>query len=311
MIKQNPFHRLKKSRYGQEIIECAENTAIGNLCPIQDPICELFISCDILSQAERESLFCKMHVLRSNTALRDEVISFLPHTISKMGKYGFYQCLIQELVGCLLELYRADITSNLSSPVERLNVSEQGVLYYIAGYIIHKVKSKKFSNLDVMQACVEDHPHEVDSQFKAWTNKMDRGGLQYPAKDFFDFILQSDMIADKVCGPRLSIQALRRDHIIENIMDSPSCKLSWDKICANAGVDLERSLRTMEYVISSLLSVKGHAIARREQFKLRAASNKTKSLRHTLRDFSGSQLWNWRDSTKWPWWLIIESLSGG
>ena len=67
-------------------------------------------------------------------------------------------------------------------------------------------------------------------------------------------------------------------------MDTSAVKLCWDSLCTKTGTTTADSMKTLECVVRTFLTVKGFSVARGVREKLAATLRQMKSLRHALRD---------------------------
>ena len=131
------------------------------------------ISRNIINQAECEELFCRFHSLRMDTSLRDDVVGLiqkLDPNVPRKYCVMFHQCFLRELVACTIKAYRELVTRPEETAASKdLTASEKGVLYYVAGFILHKVGTRKHGNTALIQSCVSNKKEStVDCEIRSW-----------------------------------------------------------------------------------------------------------------------------------------------
>ena len=153
-VYNEPRHRLSCSVNGSGVLKCAEivlGAGEAAMSEILYPRFGSIISGNIINQAEREELFCRFHSLRMDTALREDVVGLiqkLDASVPRKYCIMFHQCFLRELVACTIKAYRELVTRPEETAASKdLTESEKGVLYYVAGFILHKVRTRKMGIL--------------------------------------------------------------------------------------------------------------------------------------------------------------------
>ena len=286
-VYNEPRHRLSCSVNGSGVLQCAEivlGAGEAAMSEILYPRFGSIISGNIINQAEREELFCRFHSLRMDTSLREDVVGLiqkLDPNVPRKYCVMFHQCFLRELVACTIKAYRELVTRPEETAASKdLTASEKGVLYYVAGFILHKVGTRKHGNTALIQSCVSN---KKESRFAEWTAKLDRGGLKFPSDNFFELIYQCDRCVASRVGTKLSPNVLCKDSTMEALMDHPQIKNVWDKICTSAGQTYANSLVTLQYTLEAFLAMKGRALAQQARAPLMRTGKATNlSLRHGL-----------------------------
>ena len=289
-IASNPMFRIRKSGRAAVVVKCAESIPASTFIPLHEPMKKLFAQ-DVLTDQERETMFTKMHTIRLDEGLRNSVIDQFTCVASEVDKISFYQCVIDDLVTCLLKEYREGLKQSCKPPKD-LTQTERGVLYYVAGSILQTVGKRKFADQKILGVCCYAEAQSDMSVVSEWTDKMNRGGLKFASRDYFELIRECDRVVACCCSNTLAADTFRIDTIIDTVMDSAAAKLHWDAICQKAGSFGDYALVTLEYIIKAFIAMKGAAVARRERMHIRQSKEEaSKSLRHNLR---GSQKWGLR-----------------
>ena len=113
-IATSPIYTMRKTGRAPAVVTCAETTPVSSaFIPLQETMKTLF-SQSVLTEQERETLFSKVHAIRLNNQFRDSVISGFTCETDVVDKIVFYQCVIRELVTCLLASYREGLAQTVA-----------------------------------------------------------------------------------------------------------------------------------------------------------------------------------------------------
>ena len=144
---------------------------------------------------------------------------FLKHIgfeLSARSSTMFYQCLLKELVESLLAHMIVINEKKFENKSTKHSSTEREILYYIAGFIVRKVKG----NIDKLRS-LNGHENILDSLsiepnddlgylegVKSSTKALDRCGLQYPSKNFYLLVRELDSIVCSKLYYKLSANSL-------------------------------------------------------------------------------------------------------
>ena len=186
----------------------------------------------------------------------------------------FVHVLIKDLVA---DRQQMSTSVELSAPISDF---DQGVLYYICGYMVGLLNKKHghYSGPDQKRSEIKEIlqklklPSHGNSDYiakhQAWTNKMTRGGLQYPCDAFFLMIRQAESLARKTDLNKLCKSSLAADILVENIMADFLVQHHWTSMMGDS-IDTSSGL-LLEDISHLFLKVRGFAVAkyvRRQQSK--------------------------------------------
>lgn len=127
----------------------------------------------------------------------------------------------------------------LPEPSRQLTIVEENVVYYAAGYVIHKLIKKYRQRADkqaleimaallnmIGQDIVGDMPQDTATYIeyvKAWTRNSDRGGLRHVSNDTYRCFLAIEEIVNK-----LIIASEPKDKILSEIVGDENIKFLWE-----------------------------------------------------------------------------------
>ena len=140
-------------------------------------------------------------------------------------------CIINEKQSVLSETLKISEKQTMSD-------SEQEILMYISGYILHSLKkmAKRFKTTYHQEVSVLIH-HLVSSQntqtfvskFKKWTEKLNRGGLILPCDDFFLLVRNMEIVMKiHLSESPFSTDVISRTVCIEKILNNVNIQYLWD-----------------------------------------------------------------------------------
>ena len=248
--------------------------------PILSVRMEALFAKDVVTQAERETLFEKFHVVRSDKVVRGTVLKpDLPG--NKKEQIIFYQTFLRLVLENMLTQYKTAIMNTLQQPAPtayHLTDTDKAVLYYIAGFILRKVNQKRGLSADLGTAFMLPSGGMTDVPAE-WTVRLDRGGLKYPSKGFYTLIEECDKAMDI---NYVTPTCLLKERVIEDMMDCAGVKVAWDTLCLSAGVTTAASMRSLEAVVTVFYTVKGFSVARKVRSTIDLQHRRNISLRHSL-----------------------------
>jgi hypothetical protein len=292
-VKTNSVHQASFSRSGKQIISCVNvlNDNVNLKCKLKEMF--LVILCDSSNQISlaqmKEAIFSKFHVsvvMQLSSLLLELGCQFeFPDNIVKMTILE----ICENVIKFVSMRKQCVIDSEMSK--ENLSNSEQQILMYISGYILHslqkmcnKIKSKNYYEMNVLIRNVLSISHKTPqpatfvSKYKKWTETLDRGGLTMPNDDFFLLIRNMELVMKShVHGSVVSKDLLLHSVCSEKIINNVNIKYLWDRLCPQPGIVPSLLL---EKISSLFLTVRGHAYARTVKAKL---NDPKKGLRKTLK----------------------------
>ena len=262
------------SRFSKDILKCTTFCKRGdNITKIKTSLCDSFYAlfkAPILTPYDREIFFAKVHELKLNVELKEDFFKLLGFERSARSSTMFYQCLVREIVESLMAHMIVLNESEFENKPTKHTSTEQEILYYIAGFIVKKVKG----NIDNLR-CLRGHENILASLYvsaqddfgylesvKSWTQALDRGGLQYPSKDFYLLIRELDSIVCSQLYEKLSSNSLLKSKTKDVVFDSYIINYYWGKILLQSGCSDKEGKLFLEYIIDVFLNVKGYATAR-------------------------------------------------
>ena len=229
-------------------------------------------------QLNRETLFSNFHILRQDTDFLD-IITGIVLKFSSGEHHDIVPIFVQTLLDSIIEQYVLGLNT---APVPTQNdttftKNDQGVLFYIAGFIISAML-KRYTSSDVdLHARFTQNMHEsasnVFTEHRSWINKCDRGGLQHPSDTFYQMIRQMEFVLrSRVDLHNLSATSVMKDSVQEMILDDFQVKQHWDQ--CSSGLPPSTSLKLLHFIINTFQNVRGKAI---EKLKLRQLQKSLKS----------------------------------
>jgi hypothetical protein len=118
-----------------------------------------------------------------------------------------------------------------------------------------------------------------------WIDKINRGGLVYPADDFFLLVREMENVMRKNINlKKLSSETLMKTVLTQYIMSSYMVHYYWDSLCKD--VEDEMKIFVLEMVISVFLTVRSFAVVcfvKAKYEKDNAPNRAEKSLRGVLK----------------------------
>ena len=278
------------SRFGKDILacvticKCSENVNKIVAC-LNDNFYILFRA-PILTPYDREMFFSRVHDLKLKADIQQNVLKLLGFDPSIRINTMFYQSLLREVVELLLAHMIVINEKEFGSGHSKHSSTEQQILYYIAGFIVKKVKG----NLDKLK-CLRGLESILSfitttsegnlgflENVKSWTKALDRGGLQYPSMNFYLLVREMDSIVSaKLYEETLSANSLMKSRTKDEIFDSFIVNYYWGNILKQSGYSDSDGKLFLEYIIDVFLNVKGFAIARSVRMAQEALKHKSSS----------------------------------
>ena len=275
------------SKFIKDILKCVSMCKNGEkISKIETSLCEDFyelFKSPVLTPYDREIFFAKVHGLKINADLKQNFFTLLVLEPSERVNTLFYQCLIRELVESLLAQMIVINETQFENKPTRHTSTEQEVLYYIAGFIVKKVKG----NIDKLRS-LRGHENILCSltidkgeslgyleSVKSWTEALDRGGLQYPSIDFYLLVRELDSIVCNRLYDKLSSSSLLKCKTKDIVFDSYIINYYWGKILLKSGCADKEGKLFLEFVIDVFLNIKGFATARNVRMAQDSRKHKT------------------------------------
>jgi hypothetical protein len=182
---------------------------------------------------------------------------------------------------------------------EDIHVSDndQKVLYLVAGFVVFSIKKKCFQQknnktyikvVKLLQIFIKNNETATKQyvvKHSDWIDKINRGGLVYPADDFFLLVREMENVMRKNINlKKLSSETLMKTVLTQYIMSSYMVHYYWDSLCKD--VEDEMKIFVLEMVISVFLTVRSFAVVRfvKAKYEKDNAPNRAeKSLRGVLK----------------------------
>ena len=283
------------SRFGKDMLtcisRCKNSDSINGISTcLSDNLYNLFKT-PILTPYDREIFFAKVHDVKINEGLQQQFLQCLGLELSHNINNMFYQSLLREIVEALLAHMIVINEKEFSNKQTKHSSSEQEILYYIAGFVVRKVKL----NIDKLR-CLKGQENILSlitnngenfgcfENVQSWTKALDRGGLQYPSLNFFLLIREIDsIVSTKLYEETLSANSIMKSKTKDIIFDSYIVNFYWGKILMQSGSPDNEGKLFLEYIIDVFLNVKGFAIARNVRMKQVYKCKQSTSFRNSLR----------------------------
>ena len=239
----------------------------------------------ILTPFDRERFFSRVHELKLDIDMQDAFLQQLGLAHLERCNIVFYQVFIKELIEAILAQTIVINEREFDNKPSKHSQSEQEILYYISGFIIKKLKQNStklhcLRNKENILLCLMCDGTDLEflSTVRSWTCELDRGGLQYPSKDFYllireiDYILSSDLHIDT-----LHANSLLKSKSKDEIFDSYMVNYYWGRLLQKSGSTDGDCISFLEYVIDIFLNVKGFAISKKVRQDVAASTSKASS----------------------------------
>lgn len=300
--------KLDLSGHGHVLVDVA-----SSLSPYYDELCspEYSILTDSLKSNfvklsgtfDVDSVISTVHSMRLSNEISSKFIRFVnshKHSVSEHVCKMLFNVWLRRLITQLASKIREECCSlpaYSSMLPEPLSVSDQNVLYYVAGYLAYKIKmaSKYKSNLKSADSLIailatkypSQQSHFVDS-YNSWMKKQNRGGLLYPVPDFYLMTREMDNIYRlSVRNFGVSATCVNKHTILQQILESHMINYYWKRLLASAQVNELASRSVLLYIVSLFVTVKSFAIVKKERSRLigkhELGTSKSKSLRGNLK----------------------------
>ena len=296
VIEQEYSGRVSFSSNAKDVVKlvnsCKNSETIQTFSESLSPYLYPVLMYPVVTPYDREIFFEKFHHLKLNTEVRDKVFSAISFQVSNRLHVMFYQVFLRKLVEVMLaELIDRNRKEEVTKLIP-LSETEQQVLYYIAGFIVSKLKknhskSKSLKDCDNLIKIISTSNLQ-DLGFlqnvSEWTSRLDRGGLQYPTQDFYLLIREMENITNSnIDMSSLSAHSLLKVSLKELVMDSFLVKYYWTELLKKSGSSEDECGHFLEYVIDLFLTIRGFAVARKVKNQLhRRVKPTTCSLRKSL-----------------------------
>ena len=284
------------ARYGRHILhilQACKNSVVINkiqIC-VSQQFYDLFKQ-PILTPLDREQFFTRVHAIKLDSNMQTNFLSALGLSDSERCNIVFYQVFLKELIEAMLAESIVLNEQEFDNKPSKHTQSEQEILYYVAGFIIKKIKENSNKLLclrhkDNMLLCLSCDGTDLGflSSIKSWTCELDRGGLQYPSKDFYLLIREIDSIlSNKLQMEFLHANSILKSKCKDDIFDSHMVNYYWGRIMKKSGNTDGDCASFLEYIIDVFYNVKGFAISKMvRESKTRSKSKVSSSFRNTLK----------------------------
>jgi hypothetical protein len=282
---------LSMSKHGGKVVELAKRLSqhsdeMSSL-PIADFLRPAFINQLILTASDKDNLMRSVHAIRLSPVVlqcfKQFVNSKFPtnQTLCRLLMQIWLRKLLARMLNGLLMLRRpTEIESGLPDP---LTDTDQGVLYYVSGYIAMRLVSSSRRNSKLSQCSQlikflsSDKPQEGHfvHKYNAWVQKQSRGGLSYPIPDFFLLIRELDLaFRQMIIVKGLGFTSVNQLELRSAMLASFMVKLYWSKIVIAANAQASTCQPVLGFVVTLFITIKGFAVARNEKERLTAVSSR-------------------------------------
>jgi len=285
--------------YGRCLLEKWDDDCDLNCMILASNMENVMIGRSLVSHSDQEEFLMKLHRLRSND---DTVNSFLAFITSKIPDVDrcccrqFFQVWVRHfstaVISCLTKLNSAAVSQSVDQP-DILTTVEQNVLYYIAGYMVMKLKAatvrqpklKKADNLVAILA--SKHPTTTDhfvKKYTEWVSVQSRGGLMYPSNEYYVMVRHLDRIfREMASGYDLHCDTFR-SVVSLNMIENDLVKYYWGKIVEISNIEESIAMPVLEYLVSLFTAIKGHAWAQKQKSQVLADKGKVEKKRKSTKD---------------------------
>ncbi|KAK7492821.1 hypothetical protein BaRGS_00015959 [Batillaria attramentaria] len=203
--------------------------------------------------------------------------------------YLFVVCFLEAIPKCVIKLEKDLLHHEAERVSESLSTNDQGVLYYIAGNLLHCMlkKGKKPDALNQVETmCASEGDPAVPQNVRRWLESQDRGGLKKPVMGFFHLVMCFEtVIRREVDIDKLEESSLATDKLKEAIFADSMVQSQWRELTGHSGLQ-----KLLEAIVMHFVTVRGFAIAKlvmkKVQKQRRLDERKRKRSENTRRSFS-------------------------
>ena len=187
--------------------------------------------------------------------------------------------------------YPANELHHDASEVSHLTYEEQNALWYVAGYILKKVKKEVKGNEGIIDYFIEEGTDtdneeiEDDCNAQNWLNIIDRGGLTKCTNDFYTFLRAVELELKSLLEKSLDSTLGHPKTVIQTLLEKVSIIDSWN-ILVTPLPDSSSADTIKQKILQLYVTVRSFAFTTKkmEQHKISNKENiqKSKSLRSKL-----------------------------
>lgn len=188
------------------------------------------------------------------------------------------------------------------SQLPHLTYEEQNLLWYVAGYVLKKVRGEMKGKEWIMDSFIEESTDsdnieiEDDCDAQNWLHIIDRGGLTKCNNDFYIFLRAVELEMTSILSQK-SLESASLGHpkvISETLEENTSITDAWDNLISPLDVPDSSTTDTIKSKILKLyIKMRSFAFQNKkmEQYKQSNKENiqKTKSLRSKLNSLQQKQ----------------------
>ena len=216
LLKQEPSHDLQTcaTDLAEQIIVCmgkAKAVRFSQSGTLDMLSALTVLSCDKVLQ---ESWFSAIN------SIFDSELD--PKVCNNLGQH-----IIEQLVPAIARTSRA-CTEKTTTPLRPLPKEEKDTLYYVSGFVVHKLTKKygRFSNnktasvfVDILMSWLKTDIDVVPEHICHWIKRQDRGGLKHVKPQLFRVFEQIEIVFRSVVNTN-TICKLRKENIVPLAVDS-------------------------------------------------------------------------------------------
>ncbi|KAK6196392.1 hypothetical protein SNE40_001626 [Patella caerulea] len=264
---------------------CEAKTKIQEF--LENPLFSIFskLGVGLSMGSDREHMCKSFHVLRLDDKFCSDFSRLIIFANADLHtRHSFIQSFLQKLVTVLLQTTNRSIEKSSEVEPTDISFSDQSVLFYIAGFIVHALNNKKI----VCEKFVSATGEKYIRKFQSWSDRINRGGLKIPSDNFYLLIRNMECEMRKhVNLEKLSSTTLLCLKLKEILMTNFMVKFYWEKF--NYEESERKGMYVLKTIIDIFLKVRGNATTKfikrciqKEKVLLKHTKNST-SLRKSLK----------------------------
>ena len=276
-ICSDEIHNMKSSVYGHDVIGVCKMLlqnleSMTALQGVIEPIFKQIFSCGFTTQMERELMMTKFHSCRSDPNTISKICQVIqPFTDQKKVAQLVVQNILCEVLKSLVRKIKDNINVDQTTTKDSLSESDLNGPYYVSGYLINKLtqyqrKRRALRDHKTLISTLSVSADQVGAnrltKMMEWTKVQDRGGLKYASDDFFSLVKEIDSIASPSASEKMNAHIIRRDSLKPLIFETFNVKHYWAQINKACGSDDSKTLGVLEFIVDTLLTLKGFALAK-------------------------------------------------
>ncbi|CAH1795049.1 unnamed protein product [Owenia fusiformis] len=303
---ENPDHNAGYSRCGGQVLNVARKLKGDQefKLKLKDIISDVLIEANTTTFALiRENICANIHTRVYLKLMEVNELNKLVESIdTRLYGLVFVRAAILEIAtNCVQHLVTVMGESLQKKAIDKLGSlsdNEQQVLMYIAGYMLRALqnicrrysKNAKYIPVNtILKQLVRDNdggnPTYL-SKYRNWQEAINRGGLTSASDNFFLLVRHleicvSDHLSTHVLGPKV----LERSKLTEIVLQNHYVILYWEKLIGGKSSS-DSGILTLELLIKTFLSVRGHTLAKFVKNKLSKSNKGEKGLRKSLKNLT-------------------------